>query len=175
MVRIPRPVYSEAMADIFDVLSDPTRRDLLGRLLAAGLAGDGELSVGALVEQTGLSQPTVSKHLRVLRDQGLVTVREEAQHRFYRLDAAPLAEIESWLAPFAADSSRDSSDGPTPLAHPEQTAFIAWSGAGAGEQIGRAAATTIHQAKHVLAALQEATDQAREKLAEATDKVKQAL
>ncbi len=81
------------MADIFDVLSDPTRRELLARLLAAG--PEGELSVGVLVEQTGLSQPTVSKHLRVLRDQGLVTVREEAQHRFYRLEPEPLLVVRS--------------------------------------------------------------------------------
>ncbi len=180
VVEYQARVYSEPMADIFDVLSDATRRDLLGRLLAAGLAGDGELSVGALVEQTGLSQPTVSKHLRVLRDQGLVTVREEAQHRFYRLDTAPLAEVESWLAPFAADpEGAGSAGGPPPLDQPGQTAFIAWSGAGAGEQIGRAAATTIHQARNVLTALQEATGQARERLADVTDKVadrvKQAL
>jgi len=151
------------MVDIFDVLSDATRRDLLARLLAAGIAGDGELSVGALVEQTGLSQPTVSKHLKVLRDQGLVAVREEAQHRFYRLDAAPLAEVEAWLAPFAADEP--GAGAPVPLDQPEQTAFIAWSGAGAGEQVGRAAASTVYQAKHVLSALQDATEQAKERLA----------
>jgi len=166
------------MADIFDVLSDPTRRDLLGRLLAAGHAAGGELSVGALVEQTGLSQPTVSKHLRVLRDQGLVAVREEAQHRYYRLDPAPLAEVEAWLAPFAAaaggtadaeagsrSASEDRDEGP----------FIPWSGAATGEQIGRAAATTMHQAQLVLGRLRDATAQAREALAGVAGRVKQVL
>jgi len=152
------------MADIFDVLSDPTRRELLGRLLAAG--ADGELSVGSLVEQTGLSQPTVSKHLKVLREQGLVAVREEAQHRYYHLDPAPLAEVADWLAAFAPVSA--AAQGPGPLAQPGLTPLIAWSGAGAGEQIGRAAATTFHQAREVLHTLQEATEQARERLTEAT-------
>lgn len=159
------------MADIFDVLSDPTRRDLLGRLLAASASSDGELSVGTLVEQTGLSQPTVSKHLKVLRDHGLVAVREEAQHRFYRIDPAPLEEAAAWLAAFAPDPG----PGIDEQLRVELTPLIAWSGAGAGEQIGRAAATTLHQAKHVLHALQEATEQAKDRLADVADKVKQVL
>ncbi len=159
------------MTDIFDVLSDPTRRDLLARLRDASAADDGELSVGTLVEQTGLSQPTVSKHLKVLRDQGLVSVREEAQHRFYRLDAAPLAAVTAWLSPFLpAPPSADDPSVPSEL-----TPLIAWSGAGAGEQLGRAAATTIHQAKSVLQTLQEATAQARDRLNDVADKVKQVL
>ena len=144
------------MADIFDVISDPTRRDLLARLLAATAHG-GELSVGTLVEQTGLSQPTVSKHLRVLRDQGLVAVREEAQHRYYHLDPAPLAEVAGWLAPFAPAG---------PATAPVSEDLWAWSGAGVGEQLGRAAATSLHQAKVVLHALQEATSEAREQVVE---------
>lgn len=141
------------MADIFDVLSDQTRRDLLARLLATG-----ELSVGALVEQTGLSQPTVSKHLRVLRDQGLVAVREEAQHRYYRLDPAPLATVADWLGAFAPVAEA----APTPTT--ELVPLFAWSGAGAGEQLGRAAATALHQAQTVLHTLQDATAQARERI-----------
>jgi len=165
------------MADIFDVLSDATRRDLLGRLLSAGESGDGELSVGALVEQTGLSQPTVSKHLKVLRDHGLVAVREEAQHRFYRIDPAPLREASIWLADFvpaAADARTRAGQAQAGAREPGR-AIIAWSGAGAGEQIGRAAATTLHQARQVLAALQEGTEQARERLADVADRVKQTL
>lgn len=152
------------MADIFDVLSDPTRRDLLQRLRASG-----ELSVGALVEQTGLSQPTVSKHLKVLRDHELVTVREEAQHRFYRLEPAPLREAADWIDELSPRTV-EHEGALEPL-----TPLIAWSGAGAGEQIGRAAATTLHQAKSVLHTLQEATEQARERLATAADRVKQTL
>lgn len=90
------------MADIFSVVADHTRRELLGALLAAygsDVTG-GELSVGQLVERLGVSQPTVSKHLRVLRDTGLVTTREEGQHRYYRLDPEPLVGIEDWVGPF---------------------------------------------------------------------------
>src|ERR1700760_4274171 len=91
------------MADIFDVIADPTRRDLLKVLLDRYLSADsesGEISVGDIVETLGLSQPTVSKHLRVLRDHGLVSVREEGQHRYYTIDPAPLQELGGWLSPF---------------------------------------------------------------------------
>jgi DNA-binding transcriptional ArsR family regulator len=63
---------------------------------------DGTRSVGELVERTGLSQPGVSKHLRVLRESGLVRVRRDAQRRLYDLDPAPLAELDAWLAPYRA-------------------------------------------------------------------------
>lgn len=85
------------MTDIFDVVADPTRRDLLQLLLRTYLSADsdrGELSVGEIFEQLHLTQPTVSKHLKVLRDHGLVSVREEGQHRYYSLDATPLEELE---------------------------------------------------------------------------------
>jgi DNA-binding transcriptional ArsR family regulator len=75
------------MADIFDVLADGTRRELLSLLRRRG----GEVSVTELVAELGISQPTVSKHLKVLREAGLVEVREEGQHRYYRLDTVPLA------------------------------------------------------------------------------------
>ncbi|PZE74296.1 ArsR family transcriptional regulator [Curtobacterium sp. MCBD17_034] len=90
------------MPDIFGVIADPTRRRLLATLLEEyGAAGSvGELSVGALVTRLGISQPTVSKHLRVLRDAGLVRTRDEGQHRYYRLDPEPLVGVEEWLAPF---------------------------------------------------------------------------
>src|SRR5882757_6098910 len=92
------------MADIFDVLADGTRRDLLLRLLRRSReAGSGEVSVTELVTGLGISQPTVSKHLKVLRDNGLVSVREEGQHRYYRLDSEPLDELATWLTPFIED------------------------------------------------------------------------
>jgi DNA-binding transcriptional ArsR family regulator len=78
----------------FDVLAEPRRRTILD------LLRDGERSVGDLVEQMDLSQPAVSKHLRVLREAGLVTVRVAAQRRCYRLRAEPLAEVDAWLAPY---------------------------------------------------------------------------
>ena len=84
------------MATAFEVLADPRRRQLLDLLRA------GERPVGELVDQLGLSQPGVSKHLRVLREAGLVTVRHEAQRRWYGLCPEPLAEIDAWLAPYRA-------------------------------------------------------------------------
>jgi DNA-binding transcriptional ArsR family regulator len=79
---------------IFDVLTDGSRRQILD------LLRERERSVGELVEALGLSQPGVSKHLRVLREAGLVKVRIDAQRRFYGLDPQPLAEIDAWLAPY---------------------------------------------------------------------------
>jgi DNA-binding transcriptional ArsR family regulator len=78
----------------FDVLAEPTRRRILD------MVRDRERSVGDLVESLSVSQPGVSKHLRVLREAGLVDVRHDAQRRLYRLRAAPLAEVDAWLAPY---------------------------------------------------------------------------
>ena len=78
----------------FEVLAEPRRRDILDLLRLR------ERSVGELVEGMSLSQPGVSKHLRVLRDAGLVDVRVDAQRRWYRVRAEPLAEIDAWLAPY---------------------------------------------------------------------------
>lgn len=73
-------------------LSDPTRRAIV-ELLA-----DGELDVGAIAERFPISRPAVSRHLRVLREAGLVQARVDAQRRLYVLDPAPLAELDAWLA-----------------------------------------------------------------------------
>jgi DNA-binding transcriptional ArsR family regulator len=78
----------------FAVLAEPTRRDILD------LLRDGERPVGELVDRLRLSQPAVSKHLRVLRDAGLVEVRPDAQRRLYRIRAEPLAAMDEWLAPY---------------------------------------------------------------------------
>lgn len=147
------------MADIFDVLSDSTRRELLSRLLDRRLDEGptaGELSVGQLVEATGLSQPTVSKHLKVLRDHGLVTVREEAQHRYYRLEIEPLGEVEEWLAPFAMADGYGGLDG----ADHDATPLIAWSGSEVGSSIGRKAAEGAHIAGTVIHTVQDAREKA---------------
>ena len=82
------------MTSTFDVLAEPTRRRILD------LLRDDERPVGDLVARLDLSQPGVSKHLRVLRDAGLVEVRHDAQRRLYRVRAEPLAEIDAWLAPY---------------------------------------------------------------------------
>ncbi len=80
--------------DTFAVVAEPTRRRILDRLRGA------ESSVGDLVGALALSQPTVSKHLRVLRDAGLVTCRVAAQQRIYRVEPAPLRALDDWLAPY---------------------------------------------------------------------------
>jgi len=82
------------MASTFEVLAEPNRREILD------LLRDGERLVGDLVDRLTLTQPTVSKHLKVLRGAGLVAVRQDAQRRWYRLRPAPLAEIDAWLAPY---------------------------------------------------------------------------
>lgn len=78
----------------FDVIAEPHRRQILD------LVRDRECAVGDLVETLRLSQPAVSKHLRVLRDAGLVDVRVDAQRRLYSVRAEPLRAIEEWLAPY---------------------------------------------------------------------------
>jgi DNA-binding transcriptional ArsR family regulator len=83
-----------AMASTFDALAEPTRRRILDLLM------QDERPVGDLVASLDISQPGVSKHLRVLRDAGLVEARTEAQRRIYRVRPEPLAEIDAWLAPY---------------------------------------------------------------------------
>jgi DNA-binding transcriptional ArsR family regulator len=82
------------MPQAFQVLAEPTRRLILDRLRS------GESAVGELVLDLGLPQPTVSKHLRVLRDAGMVQVRVDAQRRYYRLRPEPLAGVARWLEPY---------------------------------------------------------------------------
>jgi DNA-binding transcriptional ArsR family regulator len=77
-----------------EVLAEPRRRQILDVLRA------GQQPVHVLVAQLGLSQPAVSKHLRVLRDAGLVAVRPDGQRRLYRLRADPLIELDEWLEPY---------------------------------------------------------------------------
>jgi DNA-binding transcriptional ArsR family regulator len=79
---------------LFEILAEPSRRRMLDLLRAH------ELTVGELVDALDMSQPAVSKHLRVLRDAGLVEARIDAQRRIYSLRAEPLAEVDAWLAPY---------------------------------------------------------------------------
>jgi ArsR family transcriptional regulator, arsenate/arsenite/antimonite-responsive transcriptional repressor len=90
------------VADLFDVIADPTRRELLRALLARAESpdGTGEASVGQLVAELGLSQPTVSKHLKTLREFQVVSVREQGQHRYYRLEPVSLEPVAEWLGAF---------------------------------------------------------------------------
>jgi DNA-binding transcriptional ArsR family regulator len=82
------------MHDALIALSEPNRMAIMG------LLRDGERPAGDLVAALPISQPAVSKHLGVLRAAGLVTVRKDANRRLYRLNPAPLAELDAWLAPY---------------------------------------------------------------------------
>jgi DNA-binding transcriptional ArsR family regulator len=76
------------------VLAEPRRLQILD------LLRESELPVGELVDRVGLSQPAVSKHLRVLKDAGLVVARADAQRRLYRIRPEPLVELDDWLASY---------------------------------------------------------------------------
>lgn len=79
---------------LFEVLAQESRRRILELLQAQ------ERPVGELVDRLGMSQPAVSRHLRVLRDAGLVTARVDAQRRLYRLEPESLRELDAWLEPY---------------------------------------------------------------------------
>jgi DNA-binding transcriptional ArsR family regulator len=82
------------MQSVFDVLAEPSRRAILDELVA------GEHSVGELERRLRVSQPSISKHLRVLRETGFVEARVEAQRRVYRLRMEPLMALDKWLEPY---------------------------------------------------------------------------
>ena len=116
------------MADIFEAIADSTRRQLLETLLASHLVGgSGELTVTELVEKTGFGQPTVSKHLKTLREVGLVTAREDGQKRFYSVTPEPLEEIEDWMINFLSLGFEDED---------EQEDDLAQNLSVAGEKLG---------------------------------------
>ena len=79
---------------VFEVLAEPRRRQILD------LLRQGELPVNDLVDALGLAQPAVSKHLRVLREAGLVATRVDGPRRIYAVDPTPLQDLDAWLAPY---------------------------------------------------------------------------
>lgn len=97
MTYISRRFYS-GLVHAFDILGDPVRRRILE------LLHDGEKPSGAITEviraEFGISQPAVSQHLKVLRDNGFATVRSEGTRRLYSVDTAPLREVDQWLERF---------------------------------------------------------------------------
>ncbi len=123
------------MNDIFDVLAEPQRRDILVHLRNAA---PGDLSVGDVVSLIGSTQPTVSKHLKVLREAGLVTVREDGQHRFYRVNPEPLAIVEGWVAVM--------NDAPAPLPAGPTRILPDVDVAGLGRSLGWIAADILARA-----------------------------
>src|SRR5262245_10947809 len=82
------------MESVFDIIADPNRRAILSLLVSS------EQSVGEIERQLRMPQPSVSKHLRVLRDAGFVESTVDAQRRLYRLRPEPLQELDAWLQPF---------------------------------------------------------------------------
>lgn len=149
-----------SMPDIFGVIADATRRDILQVLLERHV-DDAEMSVSEIVNQLEISQPTVSKHLKVLRDAELVTVREEGQHRFYSLNPEPLEMVEDFVIPFLSagfdtevtveylDGNGSTLTGPEGLQDGEPV--IPEEAAVAAERFGRAAAVAEHRVKELVA------------------------
>jgi DNA-binding transcriptional ArsR family regulator len=86
--------YIVSMESVFEIIAEPNRRAILS------LLGSSEQSVGEIERQLRMTQPTVSKHLRVLRDAGFVESTVDAQRRLYRLRPEPLRELDAWLAQF---------------------------------------------------------------------------
>ena len=87
-------MYINVVQSVFEVIAEPSRRDILSLLAAS------ERSVGEIESQLRLPQPTVSKHLKVLRDAGFVEAKVDAQRRLYRLKLEPFKEVDDWLAQF---------------------------------------------------------------------------
>lgn len=92
------------MLSTFEIVAEPSRRRILDLLRVERRA------VGELVAELGLAQPAVSKHLRVLREGGLVTSEVDAQRRLYRLNAEPLRELDAWVAPYRRHWARHLDD-----------------------------------------------------------------
>ncbi len=142
MVLRPRDDYPDLMTDIFDVIADGTRRDILQLLLRRSSDGDAGTSVTQIVSELGISQPTVSKHLKVLREADLVTVREDGQRRYYSLAIEPLEIVDDWLMPFLVDAFDDRTD--------LELAPLPDGAAHAAEAVGRAAASAKHVVQSAL-------------------------
>ena len=87
-------VCTKSMETVFEIIAEPNRRAILSLLVSS------QQSVGEIERQLRMSQPTVSKHLRVLREAGFVESTVDAQRRLYRLKPEPLQEVDAWLAQF---------------------------------------------------------------------------
>jgi DNA-binding transcriptional ArsR family regulator len=94
LTRIFHTRYIRRVETVFEIIAEPNRRAILGLLVSA------EQSVGDIERRLQIPQPTVSKHLRVLREAGFVESTVDAQRRLYRLRPEPLQELDAWLAPF---------------------------------------------------------------------------
>lgn len=140
------------MADIFSVVADPTRRDILLALLDK-YKSEQEMSVSEIVSLLETSQPTVSKHLKVLREAELVSVREDGQHRYYALNPEPLEIIEDFVIPFlSADFETEVSfEYVTDGGSFNDEEVLSESVSSAASNIGRVAAEAEHQVRELVA------------------------
>ena len=140
------------MADIFSVIADPTRRDIL-LILLDRYQSEQEISVSEIVTQLEISQPTVSKHLKVLREAELVSVREDGQHRFYTLNPEPLELVEDFVIPFlSADFDTEVSfEYVTDGGSFENEEVLSESVTSAAANLGRVAAQAEHQVRELVA------------------------
>src|SRR5499425_723755 len=86
--------YTHSMESVFEIIAEPNRRAILSLLVSS------QQSVGEIEQKLRMPQPSVSKHLRVLREAGFVESRVDAQRRVYRIRPEPLMEVDEWLAPF---------------------------------------------------------------------------
>jgi DNA-binding transcriptional ArsR family regulator len=109
--------YTKSMESVFEIIAEPNRRAILSLLVSS------QQSVGEIERQLGMAQPTVSKHLRVLREAGFVESTVDAQRRLYRLKPEPLQDLDAWLDQFrrfwsghvdALERHLDRIDEPTP-------------------------------------------------------------
>src|SRR6202140_3506911 len=94
LTRICSVEYIKRVESVFEIIAEPNRRAILSLLVSS------QRSVGEIERQLRMTQPTVSKHLRVLREAGFVESTVDAQRRLYRLKPEPLQEVDMWLAPF---------------------------------------------------------------------------
>src|SRR3989440_7351469 len=94
LTRICSVEYTKREEPVFEIIAEPNRRAILSLLVSS------QQSVGEIARQLRMPQPTVSKHLRVLREAGFVEATVDAQRRLYRLKPEPLQEVDAWLAPF---------------------------------------------------------------------------
>jgi DNA-binding transcriptional ArsR family regulator len=130
--------------DVFAVIAEATRRDILVSLRS------GDKAVGELVEELAASQPTISKHLKVLREADLVSMRAQGQKRYYALNPKPLAGVASWLETFDVGPAKPAAEAATPARSPRPRAAGQPGAAGQGaakkqpdgEPLGTSPATT---------------------------------
>jgi DNA-binding transcriptional ArsR family regulator len=130
--------------DVFAVIAETTRREILDALR------EGDKAVGELVDELEVSQPTVSKHLKVLREAGLVSMRAQGQKRYYGLQAGPLQDVADWVASFGLEQAPVAQQLPPAVALvPEPAVAMASAAEGeaaAGAPLGRAFGQAANQA-----------------------------